>query len=121
MTLKTDDTTYYYFTKEAFLKNYKKIYKNDVKFVVSNDTLKSVAQDEELEWNLFTLENLFRKFRASSIWSHIKTWNMDVVMHKPKLYEPIDMRLKKYEVAVTPNFKHELAAAVHYDNAIHPD
>ena len=121
MMLKADNTIYYYFTEAAFRKEFKKIFKNDIKFVVSNSTLKNIAQDEELEWNLFNLKNLFKKIKAGQVWTHLKTWNMDVVMHKPKYYEPIDERLKKYEVAAVPNFKQELAAAVHYDNNIHPD
>ena len=121
--LKTDNTTYYYFTEAAFIKKYKKIYKNNVKFVVSNFTLKKVAENEDLEWNLFTLRNLFRKIRANSIWSHIKTWNMNVVMHKPWYYKPIDKKLEEFKdiYKVTPNQKIELAAAVYFDTHVHPD
>lgn len=123
MSLKVDNTTYYYFTGGAFKKKYKKIFKNDTQFIVSNFTLKNVESDEELEWNLFTLKNLFRKWRASSIWRHIKTWNMDVVMHKPKYFEPIDKKLKEFEgvYKVSPYDKIELAAAVYFDTHIRPD
>ena len=123
MSLKADNTTYYYFTDSAFKKKYKKIFKNDTQFVVSNFTLKNVESDEELEWNLFTLKNLFRKWRASSIWAHIKTWNMDVVMHKAKNLGPIDEKLKEYEgiYNISSNDKIELAAAVYFDTHIRPD
>ena len=90
---------------------------------MSNFTLKNVESDEELEWNLFTLKNLFRKWRASSIWTHIKTWNMDVVMHKAKYLEPIDKKLKEFEgiYNISPYDKIELAAAVYFDTHIRPD
>lgn len=123
MSLKTDNTIYYYYTEAAYRKKFKKIFKNDIKFVLSNRTLKNIAQDEELEWNLFSLGNLFKKIRSGQVWSNIKTWNMDVVIHKPWYYEPIDKKLEEFKdiYKVTPNQKMELAAAVYFDTHVHPD
>lgn len=90
---------------------------------MSNFTLKNIAQDEELEWNLFTPENLFRKWKASDIFTKIKTWNMDVVMHKAYMLEPIDKKLEEYKDIYKLNWyqKIELAAALYFDTRIRPD
>lgn len=85
--------------------------------------MKNLESDEELEWNLSSLGNLKKKLRAKNVWTHIKTWNMDVVMHKSQFFEPIDKKVEEYGdlYKLTPIQKLELSAAVHYDNTVHPD